>query len=410
MDNLEKVIARIDSMAEQVKAWQQSLVAIPAIAPESDGEGERSKAEWVKQALADFHPDEMKEHKAPDSRVPCGYRPNLLVRWYGQDRSKTVWVMAHLDVVPAGDTSEWNTDPFQLVVEGDRLYGRGTEDNHQGLVSALMAIKAMQEAGEQPPCNIGLAIVADEETGSAYGLHYLMQHHRDAFAGDDLIIVPDAGDAEGLTIEIAEKSILWLKIEIIGKLCHASTPALGINAHRAAAHLAVRLDSLYDHFNHSNPLFDPPISTFEPTKKEIDVRNINSVPGKDTFYFDCRVLPEYPLAVVEEKINSLCQEIQERFGVSITVSAQQRAEAAPPTDAASPVVQALQRGIAAVKGAEAKLIGIGGGTVAAVFRAAGLPAAVWSTIDDTAHQANEYALVSNTLSDARVMAHVFMGR
>ena len=140
MDNLEKVFARIDSMAEQVKAWQQSLVAIPAIAPESDGEGERSKAEWVKRALADFRPDEMKEHKAPDSRVPCGYRPNLLVRWYGQDRSKTVWVMAHLDVVPAGDTSEWNTDPFQLVVEGDRLYGRGTEDNHQGLVSALMAI------------------------------------------------------------------------------------------------------------------------------------------------------------------------------------------------------------------------------------------------------------------------------
>jgi succinyl-diaminopimelate desuccinylase len=409
MKDTETLFSRIDGMTDLVIEWQRGLVGIPAIAPESEGAGEKEKSEWVKKALAAFHPDEVREYNAPDNRVPCGYRPNMLVRWYGKDNSKTAWVMAHLDVVPPGNLSEWNTDPYQVVVEGDKMYGRGTEDNHQGLVSALVAIRAILDMGAQPACNMGLAIVADEETGSEYGLRYMMEHHKEAFGADDLIIVPDAGDEAGLTIEIAEKSILWLKIEITGKLCHASTPALGINAHRAAAHLAVKLDSLYDHFNLSNELFDPPISTFEPTKKEIDVRNINSVPGKDTFYFDSRVLPEYPLSMVEEKISSLCKEIEDRFGVSIATKAMQRAEAAPPTTADAQVVRSLQRGIAAVKGSEAKLIGIGGGTVAAVFRAAALPAAVWSTLHDTAHQANEYSLISNALSDAKVMAHVFMG-
>ena len=152
--------------------------------------------------------------------------------------------MAHLDVVPPGDLSLWSSDPFQLQVDGDRLIGRGVEDNHQGLVSALLAIQALRHAGLQPSCTLGLAIVADEETGSQYGLHYLMQNHRDQFTSKDLIIVPDAGDSAGETIEIAEKSILWLKVKTIGKQCHASTPALGRNAHRAGAHLVVKLDQL----------------------------------------------------------------------------------------------------------------------------------------------------------------------
>jgi succinyl-diaminopimelate desuccinylase len=51
-------------------------------------------------------------------------------------------------------------------------------------------------------------------------------------------------------------------------------------------------------------------------------------------------------------------------------------------------------------------MGIGGGTVAAVFRRAGLPAAVWSTIDDVCHQPNEYCVIDYMVNDAKVFAHV----
>jgi len=407
--SIEKLFERIDTASAQVIEWQKALTAIPAIAPESGGDGEREKAELVKTLLVKIGYDELREYPAPDPRVSCGYRPNLLVRRHGRNRTRTVWVMAHLDVVPPGDSKLWDSDPFALRVEGDRLIGRGVEDNHQGLISALVAMWAMKELAIVPSYNIGLAIVADEENGSLFGLHYLMKHHRQEFGDEDLIIVPDAGDAAGQTIEIAEKSILWLQLQVQGKPCHASTPALGINAHRAAAHLAVKLDSLYEQFSKNDELFDPPISTFEPTKKESNVLNINSIPGEDIFYLDSRVLPDYPLHTIEEKIQALSQEVERQFGVTVTMTAQQRAEAAPPTSAEAPVVQALMRAIVRVKGIEARLIGIGGGTVAAIFRAAGLPAAVWSTLEDTAHQANESSLISNTLADAQVLAHVMMG-
>jgi succinyl-diaminopimelate desuccinylase len=49
-------------------------------------------------------------------------------------------------------------------------------------------------------------------------------------------------------------------------------------------------------------------------------------------------------------------------------------------------------------------IGIGGGTVGAYLRNAGMDSVVWSRMDDTAHQPNEYTLLDNILGDAKVMA------
>lgn len=71
--------------------------------------------------------------------------------------------MAHSDVVPPEDLSLWKTDPFNAVVKGDKIYGRGSEDNHQGIISAVLAVKAMMDSGIRPRYNYSLLINADEE-------------------------------------------------------------------------------------------------------------------------------------------------------------------------------------------------------------------------------------------------------
>ncbi|HEX2695281.1 MAG TPA: M20/M25/M40 family metallo-hydrolase [Acidobacteriota bacterium] len=72
------------------------------------------------------------------------------------------------------------------------------------------------------------------------------------------------------------------------------------------------------------------------------------------------------------------------------------------------VVTALQAAVKEVYRKEAKASGIGGGTVAAVFRRRGFEAACWSKIDDTAHQPDEYSVIDNMVGDAKVYAHVFL--
>jgi succinyl-diaminopimelate desuccinylase len=111
---------------------QKKLTAFAAVGPDSGGPGEAEKADWLKQWLDDNGFPEVTEYNAPDDRVPAGYRPNLFTVIPGKDTSKTVWILAHTDVVPEGDLSKWQTDPYEVVEKDGKLYGRGTEDNQQG--------------------------------------------------------------------------------------------------------------------------------------------------------------------------------------------------------------------------------------------------------------------------------------
>jgi succinyl-diaminopimelate desuccinylase len=53
-----------------------------------------------------------------------------------------------------------------------------------------------------------------------------------------------------------------------------------------------------------------------------------------------------------------------------------------------------------------KVGGIGGGTCAAYFREAGIPAVVWGAMDEVAHEPNEYSKTENLLSEAKVFAYL----
>jgi succinyl-diaminopimelate desuccinylase len=100
----------------------------------------------------------------------------------------------------------------------------------------------------------------------------------------------------------------------------------------------------------------------------------------------------------------MANEIETQFNVKIEIGTEQREQAAPSTSVDAPVVQSLRRAVKVVYNIKAKPQGIGGGTVAAIFRRKGFPVAVWSTLDDMAHQPNEYCKVSNLVNDAKVFA------
>lgn len=404
-ENFRLVSEKLADYRQEMIELQRQLVARVAVGPDQGGPGEGEKAAFLMELLRSWGL-QVDNYPAPDPRVEGG-RPNLVAFLAGR-RPEKVWVLSHLDVVPPGDPGLWHSDPYTLKVDGDLLYGRGTEDNHHGIVTSLMAAKALLDLGITPERTVALALVSDEETGSQNGLAYLVREHRSLFSERDLIIVPDAGNKDGTMIEVAEKSILWLRLELEGKQGHASRPELARNTLHACAYLIVALDELSREFPRRDPLFEPPESTFEPTKKEANVPNINTIPGRDVFYLDCRVLPDYDLALVKERILALSEEVCRRFEVSLKMEPVQEQPSAPATSASAPVVKALSRAIKAVYEREARPQGIGGGTVAAFFRQAGLPAAVWMTVNQTAHQPNEHCRLSNLLGDARVMAHVFL--
>ncbi len=404
---LDVICQRIDASDEEIIAIERALTALPALAPENGGEGEAKKAAWIQAYLREqLGCGSIQNFDAPDERVPGGKRPNFVAVFPGKHASRTLWIMSHMDVVPPGDLSQWHGDPWTVRVEDGRIYGRGTEDNQQGIASSLITARAFVEAKVQPEANLGLMFVSDEETGSKYGVQYVLSQHRDLFKPDDYIIIPDAGNAEGTLIEIAEKTIVWFRFQVVGKQTHGSTPDKGVNALKAAANLIVKLNNLYMIYNTLDPVFDPPNSTFEPTRIEPNVPNINTIPGEVVFYLDCRLLPNYDVDQFRRNVERICSEIETRYKVKITIGVEQELRAAPPTQPDAPVVLALEKAIADIAHVQAKPMGIGGGTVAAFFRNLGLDTVVWATQDETLHGPDEYARIDYIKKDAKVFAHM----
>jgi succinyl-diaminopimelate desuccinylase len=271
-------------------------------------------------------------------------------------------------------------------------------------VSSVFAALGFIKNNIVPERTIKLLFVADEENGSTYGIQYLLAHHS-LFQKDDLIIVPDGGDPRGETIEVAEKNVLWLKVTTTGAQAHGSRPDEGRNAFVAACDLALSLHDLENHFSKTDPLFSPPRSTFQPTKKEANIPNINTIPGEDVFYMDCRILPVYSIDQVLPEVRERISLIEKKYGVQVDFQAVQ-SESSPGTPPDAPVVDALRRAVRKVYGIDARPIGVGGGTVGAHLRKAGFHAAVWSRIDDCAHQPNEYCKIENMAGDAAVFAAI----
>jgi succinyl-diaminopimelate desuccinylase len=228
------------------------------------------------------------------------------------------------------------------------------------------------------------------------------------FRGDDVVLIPDSGDSTGSTIEIAEKNIIWAKFTTKGIQTHGSRPDQGVNAHLAGADLALRLHyGLSEKFAGKDSLFEPDYSTFQPTKKEANVPNVNTIPGEDVFCMDMRVLPRYPISEVVAEIDRIKAEVEAKHKAQISYTLLQAAESkATPAD--SPFIKDLATAIREVYGVETRPIGIGGGTVGAFLRNADIDAAVWCRINETAHQPNEYALIANILGDAKVMATLML--
>ena len=391
----------IDSYKDEILKTAKAMISIKAISPESGGEGESKRADYLSGLLSGMG-FKVDRYEYKDGKGVM--RPNLTVVFGNNER--TLWIVSHIDTVSEGDLSLWTHDPFTLYVEGDKLYGRGINDDGQDVLAGIYALKALKESKAKLKYNYGLALVADEELGSRFGIEKLIEEG--IFKEEDMFIVPDGGNERGDEIEVAEKGILWVKVSVHGKQVHASTPAMGVNAYRKAIEFIGAADRLlHEKYAARNPIFQPDVSTFEMTKHEKNTDSVNIIPGLDVSYIDCRVLPEYSLDSVLEDLKKLAAS-KDFANARIDIEAFNREDAAEPTPADSEIAKLTARSVKAIVGIEPRMVGIGGGTCAAFFRKKGMPAVVWSKKFDIAHQPNEYALLSDILLDAKVFADMCM--
>jgi acetylornithine deacetylase/succinyl-diaminopimelate desuccinylase-like protein len=314
-----------EQLQERPAELLQRLLRFDTTNPPGD---ERECIAWIAGLLDDLAVEVKIVGKTPD-------RPNLIARLRGTGASAPLLLQGHVDVVAA--RGEWEHAPFAGDLEDGYVWGRGALDMKGGVAMMLAAFMRACANSAQPPGDVILCLLADEEAGSDLGANFLVQEHPELFSG----VRHSIGEFGGFTMElagkrlypimVAEKQVCWTRARVRGPAGHGSLPVRGGAAGKLGRLLAaldrkrlpVRVtpaarsmvqaiaaelprplalplhgllqprltDRLLDTLGERLALFDPLLHNTANANVISAGEKINVVPGEASVEIDCRMVP-----------------------------------------------------------------------------------------------------------------------
>lgn len=165
--------------------------------------------------------------------IPYAGRENVVAQFQPVTATgRSLMLQGHVDVVPEGAAELWTTPPFEPHVRGGRMYGRGAGDMKAGLVSTVMALHALHEAGLQPAAPVQFASVIEEEctgNGALAVMHALPM--------PDACVIPEPGPGYA-ALYVAEVGVIWAWVTVTGRPVHVREAHAGVSAIQAASVVA----------------------------------------------------------------------------------------------------------------------------------------------------------------------------
>jgi acetylornithine deacetylase len=234
------------------------------------GPGEREIATWIRQFFEQRGIEVWEQEVFPN-------RPNVIARLPGRDPSRRVILEAHTDTVSVQGMS---IPPFEPTISDGKMYGRGSCDTKAGLAAMMQAVASLHEDGIQPPCEVWLAAVVDEEF-SYRGVVKLC----DGLTGHAALVA----EPTGLRAVIASKGVLRWRIAVRGKAAHSGKPHLGVNAINPMARVVLAIEEDHQRLAAKvHPLLGPATANVGVIHGGVQV---NFVPDTCTIEIDRRLLP-----------------------------------------------------------------------------------------------------------------------
>ncbi|MET3655448.1 M20 family metallopeptidase [Sporosarcina psychrophila] len=225
------LIDEVEKRKDELIELCSSLIQIPSENPPGDStEISQFITDYLKQY--DLEPE---WHEASDKMFN-------LISSYGNKEGKNLIYCGHTDVVPAGDLTKWDFNPFSGEVVDGWMLGRGASDMKAGLAGLIFVYGLMKRMDIQLPGQLTLAIVPDEETGGEFGVPWLLENK--LIAGDGALI---AEPSSPYNPTIGQKGSYWFELEVFGTPGHGSlSPIAGNNAITDAIKAIDKIQDLWD--------------------------------------------------------------------------------------------------------------------------------------------------------------------
>ena len=325
-----------------------------------------------------------------------GTKANLLAR-IGPEEAGGIALAGHTDVVPVSG-QDWQTDPFELVERGGKLFGRGTCDMKGFIALSLAVACAVDHKKIAKPLH--LIFTYDEEVG-CHGAKALQ---------DELEGLPDKprfiliGEPTGMQVVTAHKGIQNNVMRIRGKPAHSSRPDLGASAINFAARFVSGIERLLP--KDSDAGFHPPTATFNAGTIH-GGEAVNIIPEWCELKWEFRHLPSQDAASIHQDLMRLADDIRSEMpGITVEsriVSAVPGLEAGINSDIAAELRRSVQP-------PDPPSTTVPFVTEGGLFQQAGIPAVIWGPgLLEQAHQPDEHVSVKAMDEYAELLMRIVAG-
>jgi acetylornithine deacetylase/succinyl-diaminopimelate desuccinylase-like protein len=180
----EEIRAAVREVMPSVREDLEALVRIPSVSADpARADDVRRSAEATARLFRAEGFDDVRILRAGAGA------PAVVARRPAPDGAPTVLLYAHHDVQPVGDPADWDSEPFEPIERGARLYGRGAADDKAGIAAHLAAVRTH---GADLPVGVTVLVEGEEEVGSPT-LQAFLDEHRDLLAAD-VIVIADSGN------------------------------------------------------------------------------------------------------------------------------------------------------------------------------------------------------------------------
>lgn len=295
-------------------------------------------------------------------------------------------------------------DPFSpRVVDGSRygssgsmMVGRGAGEQKGPLASAVAAFRAIIDLGVSPRRDLYLIGLASGETGRHDAIRSALDHFRPNVSGC-VIAVCTSND-----IVVAHKGRIDLRVRVVGKAAHSSSPWLGINAIEGARMVLERVAAIEP--GAADVELGP--RSITATLLETRPKASHTVPADATIVFDWRLLPGDSPEWAEGLLRVALSDI-DRFGIEV-----HRGDYMYPSqvDGDADVVAGLAAAIGEVKGAPPRLLRIPAASDTGYVNRQGIPAVLFGPGDITlAHTDDDIVSLGEAVEAARILARWMLG-
>ncbi len=320
-------------------------------------------------------------------------RASLIARLKGKGEVAALFFNGHLDVVPPG-TDTWLHEPFEAELADGQLWGRGSADMKGGLAAMLVAARLAGQASLPLRGDLIVTATANEEV-TMTGAKQIATRFEPGSLQAAIVAEPTNNE-----IGLAERGVLWLELETLGKAAHGSTPHLGQNA------ISMMLQWLAEVEGAEIPYAPHPIlGNFTLSINTIaGGLKTNVVPDRCTATVDMRTVPGQDNQAIIHQFEHLAKAVQERqpaFRGSVKVTNE-----LPPaeTDSNEPVVRAFMEAHKQASRREPAITQVRFATEAGVYAPKlGVPTIICGPGDPAlAHQPNEHVEIRQLVEAARI--------